>query len=464
MFKLGRVLVENEKVINLKARKPFKLNISIIVILVILIYIICCLVIYLSKDKIVAYEVNQGSLVIKNTYRGFIVRDEVVKYSKDAGNINYFVREGQKLAVNEIVYSVDNSGKVNDIISQIGSEKTVLSDEDVLDIKNKLSNFKLSYTDSNFENVYAFKSDLNESITDYLNENVMDIVNDKLDDMGDANAYTLVNNNQTGVVVYGVDGYENFKTDAITNDIFNEANYRYNNLKNKTYILANAPAYKLVVSEKWSVIIQLNDTQLKLLKNKTTVNITFLKDNLSCSVPISIIENKTGNYAKLDFDKYMIRYVRDRFIDIEINESSIEGFKVPNSSIIQKELFTIPEKYYQSLASKDKGFVTKNTDGDFVTISPTIYYHKDGNYYVKTDEVTEGTILYYEDEAYAIGSKETLDGVFCINKGYAVFKVIEKLDSDNEYTIVKTKTSYGLSLYDHIILNAQGINEEEIIY
>ena len=218
------------------------------------------------------------------------------------------------------------------------------------------------------------------------------------------------------------------------------------------------------MSEKWSVIIQLNDTQLKLLKNKTTVNITFLKDNLSCSVPISIIENKTGNYAKLDFDKYMIRYVRDRFIDIEINESSIEGFKVPNSSIIQKELFTIPEKYYQSLASKDKGFVTKNTDGDFVTISPTIYYHKDGNYYVRTDEVTEGTILYYEDEAYAIGSKETLDGVFCINKGYAVFKVIEKLDSDNEYTIVKTKTSYGLSLYDHIILNAQGINEEEIIY
>ena len=63
-----------------------------------------------------------------------------------------------------------------------------------------------------------------------------------------------------------------------------------------------------------------------------------------------------------------------------------------------------------------------------------------------------------------IGSSASLQGVYNINKGYAVFKQIEILNSNDEYYTIKKGTSYGLSVYDHIVLNADTVYEGELIY
>ena len=57
----------------------------------------------------------------------------------------------------------------------------------------------------------------------------------------------------------------------------------------------------------------------------------------------------------------------------------------------------------------------------------------------------------------------SLQGVYNINKGYAVFRKVEILFQNEEYTIVNTGTSYGLSLYDHIALDASAIKENQIV-
>ena len=44
--------------------------------------------------------------------------------------------------------------------------------------------------------------------------------------------------------------------------------------------------------------------------------------------------------------------------------------------------------------------------------------------------------------------------VYNINKGYAVFKRIEKLSGNGEYFTIAKGTDYGLSVYDHIVLDA----------
>lgn len=51
-----------------------------------------------------------------------------------------------------------------------------------------------------------------------------------------------------------------------------------------------------------------------------------------------------------------------------------------------------------------------------------------------------------------------------INQGYSVFRRIEILDQNEEYAIASKSTSYGLSRYDHIVRNADKVNEEEILY
>ena len=57
-----------------------------------------------------------------------------------------------------------------------------------------------------------------------------------------------------------------------------------------------------------------------------------------------------------------------------------------------------------------------------------------------------------------------LEGVYCTNQGYAVFRHIELLDQNEEYAIVSKNTVYGLSRYDHIVRNADKVSEQEILY
>ncbi|MFQ9085938.1 MAG: HlyD family efflux transporter periplasmic adaptor subunit [Roseburia sp.] len=62
-----------------------------------------------------------------------------------------------------------------------------------------------------------------------------------------------------------------------------------------------------------------------------------------------------------------------------------------------------------------------------------------------------------------MGETAKLQGVYNINKGYAVFKQISILYQNEEYSIVETGTSYGLSLYDHIALDGSKVNENDLI-
>ena len=65
---------------------------------------------------------------------------------------------------------------------------------------------------------------------------------------------------------------------------------------------------------------------------------------------------------------------------------------------------------------------------------------------------------------YTVGrNTAVLRGVYNINKGYAVFKQIDILYQNEEYTIVRTGTTYGIALYDHIALDGTKIHENELI-
>ena len=63
-----------------------------------------------------------------------------------------------------------------------------------------------------------------------------------------------------------------------------------------------------------------------------------------------------------------------------------------------------------------------------------------------------------------LGEKRVLQGVYQVNKGYAIFKQIHILCESDEYYIVEEGSDYGLANYDHIVLDSTETNENEIIY
>lgn len=68
------------------------------------------------------------------------------------------------------------------------------------------------------------------------------------------------------------------------------------------------------------------------------------------------------------------------------------------------------------------------------------------------------------DGMYQINVMMPLKGVYNINKGYTVFRKVEVLESANGYSIIKKNTEYGLSTYDHIVLDASSVGDDQIIY
>jgi ketopantoate reductase len=64
---------------------------------------------------------------------------------------------------------------------------------------------------------------------------------------------------------------------------------------------------------------------------------------------------------------------------------------------------------------------------------------------------------------YEIHDKGTLVGVYNKNKGYADFRQIQILYQNDEYSIVKSNTDYGLIEYDYIVLDAKTVDDDELL-
>ena len=86
--------------------------------------------------------------------------------------------------------------------------------------------------------------------------------------------------------------------------------------------------------------------------------------------------------------------------------------------------------------------------------------------YISTDALERGTSVIKPDSSdkFVVNSTEKLKGVYCVNTGYTAFKMVDIIDQNNEYVISKKGISYGISLYDRIILDAEKYTDNQMVY
>lgn len=224
----------------------------------------------------------------------------------------------------------------------------------------------------------------------------------------------------------------------------------------------------------------MSEQELTTYNGKTSLAVKFNGRDLETSGAFSTVTGGDGKtYGKLDFSKYMEQFVSDRYVDFEIVTDEVRGLKIPRSSVTDVTFYVIPKDYYVSAKkdSSDSSSVSQSgfrketyADGKTVGVitSCTIYYADDEYYYVDAGENSElkaGDFLTKDDseERYQIGMTQTVQGVYNINRGYAVFRRIEILSSNDEYYTIKKGTDYGLSVYDHIVLDANAVTGNGMI-
>ena len=458
-------------------RNIFGLNIGTMMFGLLFIYMLFSTVLFLTSENIESYQVISGPLARNETYTGFAIREEKVYQAESNGYVNYYAREGNKINANGAVYGISST--------KIPESDTTLNQEDLSKIRSDMLSFAKGYNSSKFNSTYGFKYQLEGSILQYAG-----VTEDSLSSDTPSSGFTSATlGNQTiykaasdGIVLYCKDGYEGITADTITAADFNQNSYHETDLKTNDAVKAGDDIYTLITDERWSLLIPLSEKQAAKLADRTAIRVKFLKDGMTQSGEFSIREIDGAKYGKIDFNRGLIRYATDRFLEIELVTNTVTGLKIPLSSIVTKEFYTIPSEYSTvNESSQEVGFMMEGRDenGEKTTIFKTVTIYariSDSSsssedeehfiYYVDKGSFKEGDAIISQSNKskYIVGDIGVMEGVYCINKGYAVFRRIELLDQNEEYAIVSKNTSYGLSRYDHIVRNADAVDEEEILY
>jgi CYTH domain-containing protein len=455
-----------------KFRKRRTINIGIIIFLILFIYIAINTYIFLTKEHISIYEVQEGFNVKDSRVKGLILREEHLFNTQKAGYVYYFHKEGSRVAKNSSVYSIDDSTQIMDIIT--GSEDIMtLSGDSTKQFEYEIKKFHTLYSDYDFSYVYDFKADVESAMLDMVNQTMIEKGRQIGADTGFAFTYEVFRSDNSGVITYYKDNYETVTKDSVTKDMFDTDSYQNDSLRTTEMVSINTPIYKIVTSESWSIILPITNEQYEKLLENNKIDFTILKDDFTTTAPLSIYQNPIdlSYYAELTMDKHLSNYLEDRFLDIELHLETAHGLKVPLSAVTTKDFYLVPLSYFTTGGNSDEqGLIREEYDKDtgdvkLIFVPADIYYQDDSYGYVDTNQFPPNTwVRSTEGNRYQLSMTNKLQGVYNVNMGYAVFKRIEIIYQNEAYCVVDKNTSYGLSLYDHIALDALTAVEQKIIY
>ncbi|MDO4267829.1 MAG: HlyD family efflux transporter periplasmic adaptor subunit [Eubacteriales bacterium] len=461
---------KNRKIV--RYRRPVNMNVGMIIFAIIFVYMAFSVYTYMKKERIQFYEVVEGNIVNDHQHTGIVLRQERVENTDRSGYINYYIREGKRAAVGTRIYSIDETGSMASFLEDNPEANITLTDANLSDIKRQLSSFAMNYDGESFSEAYDLQYTLEAAVLEYVNFNSLG----NLDAMMQQTGITLqqVTSPVSGVISYAIDGFESMTPEQITAEAFDRSGYSKAITKAGRLIEQDAPVYKLVTSDDWSVVFPLTEDMVSEYTGKNRLHVTFSSNTLETDAPFSIVTGADGGqYGKLDFTQYMVQFVSDRYVTFEVDMDNADGLKIPVTAVTTKDFYLVPAAYMtQGGDSSGQGFLkeiyTENgTAAEFVPA--TIYYSTEDYYYIDMGEnapLKAGDYVVKPDsqDRYQIGSSASLQGVYNINKGYAVFKQIEIIGTNDEYYTIEKGTSYGLSVYDHIVLNADTVYEGQLIY
>lgn len=451
-----------------KYRKPLNINIGMIIFSTVFIYVVVCVIMYFQSSPIVRYEVKEGSLASSNIYRGIVLREETIVYSEHAGYVNYYAREGEKVAKNDLVYIIDETGQLNQNLDNSNLGENALSAKELAEFRSEIVNFMHGFESTNFDSVYDFKYSLKNTVLKLSNSNMLDNV-----DSITAGNVNLCKSPLSGIVSYWVDGYESLTSESITEDVFDETDYEKTQLMGTELVAVQDPVFKLSTDENWSIVIPIEADRAQELLEEGYIKVRFLKNQYESWGQVFILPGIDGNtYLQLQFNNSMVTFTSDRYLDIELILNDEVGLKIPNSSIVEKEFFLIDEEFVITSGDSGSNGVIRQCyleDGtissEFVETDVYSYDSEEKVYYLDASVLNAGDVLYKTDsqETYTVSKRASLIGVYNMNKGYADFKEIMILYQNDEYAIVKANTQYGLNVYDYIVLEADSVIDDQFI-
>ncbi|MCR4611623.1 MAG: hypothetical protein K5644_06965 [Lachnospiraceae bacterium] len=449
-----------------KFQKDYKFNIGIVIIFIIFIYVLFHVFSFLTDKDIKVYEVKEGTISASMQKDALALRNEEVFKAESVGKIKYFKQNATRVGVKSLLYSIDKTGQITNEINSINTDISKLSGNTLNGIYDEFLSFSSGYSDSNFIRTGIFKNNLSTQMDRIQTETAMLSLGDSIKQASESGDYLLNYAPKAGLFMLTVDGFEDTNIDNFDKESFNVDKVKKVSFNSNQDVNQDDAIFKLITGDKWQLVFPVSENEINQLKDEKYINIRFKQDDFTTYAASSVIHQGSEDYIKLEFDDSIERYADNRFLTIEMLLNNKSGLKIPNTAITTKEFFVIPKNYFmKGNDSNSLGLMVKKVSGnEFIT--PTIFYETDDAYYIDSEKVDEKDYILKPEsnEEYRVDTKtDELQGVYNVNTGYAVFKQIVILNQNKEYAIVDKNTSYGISLYDRIVLDGSSVKENDMI-
>lgn len=465
-------MARNKSVI--KYPKNSKLNIGLVIFVIILLYVCLNVFLYLTRDNIAEYEVTQGNIAANHTYTGLVLRKEKVYPADRDGYINYYAPSGTRSSVRDVIFSIDSQGTLAKQINSVTSDGRGLDTASLNKLSDRLESYLSNYDENHYQELYTAKESLNAQLTQELGASALGQLSEQIDQAIANNTFAQGRADTSGIILYYVDGLEDTTVDDCSPSQISGVDYQKHSLQGKQDVKQGDPVYKLVTDEAWDIVIEVDSNLFGQLQKQIdeddddVIEVRFCKDNRTAFANYKLFRKEGNYYVDLRLTNSMVRYAYERYLDIELGITDKLGLKIPKSSIAEKEFYVVPNAFLSKAgdSNDDVIYVKKGNSSDISVVKPEIYKQTDDEVYISKESVEADAILQMPDSSsqYRIDTKlETLQGVYNINKGYAVFKQIEILYENEEYIIIKAGTAFGLSLYDHIALDGAKVEENQLV-
>ena len=474
-------------------KKLFTFNIATLLFGALFIYMLITVLLYITSTHVTSYQVTAGPLSRNPVCTALAVRDEEVVSADSPGYIRYYAREGMKVRKGGNVYALSDTKNVKADIT--------LSKDQLEQVRTRIADFSNNFSGTDFYDAYSFKYEMQGLIFQQASSQgtaPADAVEDQDEVDSDVTVIrgSMTFGNQVvhtspsaGLVIYSTDGYEGKTVEDLAEEDFNQKAYEKKDLLTDGQAKAGDAVYKLVKDDNWTLMVPLSDKLAAKLADRKSIKVKFLKDGETQTGQLSIMNVGNQKVAKITLKNGMVRYASDRFLKIELVINTQSGLKIPMSSIVTKEFYIIPSSFLTKGGNENSaGFLreTATKGGDKTTefVSATIYKNtaeenldaevsedtentaaQDGYCYVDKQTFQDGDVLYKPEtqETFVVGEIDYLEGVYSMNKGYAVFRQIDIIDQNEEYCIVRPNTSYGLEAFDRIVEDGESVKEEDIL-
>ncbi|MGI6107100.1 MAG: HlyD family efflux transporter periplasmic adaptor subunit [Lachnospiraceae bacterium] len=434
-----------------------------------LVYLAARVASWTNTSSIAVYTVPAASDSASRTdYSGIILRDETEVSADAAGTVQYLAAENEKASVGGEVCVLDTDGSFS---AQIDEDQADGLSENVSDeVRRRILQSGREAQRGDFLSA-AEEADALSSLI--RNSAMLDAV------VAARNSGTLSfgaeikTAEQSGYVLYSTDSLSGLTEEEVTAESFDSSRCASVSSWSGKSVISGDFLWRTVPDDSFTVVFEISGTEAESWEDSREVSVYLSEEQTPATGVFHRSEGADGTgLGCIELNQYGFRYLSERYITFRVQSSETSAYQIPRSAVTTKDYFVVPASYVTIPEDGTPTIDIEQEDGSTLTAKISVYSEfqsEDGDqalyYLIACTSLQEGDYLVSgaTESRYLASLKSSITGVYQVNRGYCIFRQVRILREDEDYCFVATDTKYGITMNDRIVMDADSVEENQIL-